>query len=95
MKGINHMQGNIRLGDILVDNGYITEEQLMSAIAYQKEDKSKRLGQIFLERNDITEDQLLIALGQRLQLDYIEGLVVQNVAIQDINGELLYMKFLK
>lgn len=39
---------NIRIGDILINTGFIKEEQLQEALAYQKVDKSKRLGAIWL-----------------------------------------------
>ena len=31
---------NIRLGDVLIDFGYITRDQLQAALAYQKEHKN-------------------------------------------------------
>ena len=40
---------NIRIGDILVNDGYITDAQLGEALAYQKVDRSKRLGAILVD----------------------------------------------
>lgn len=54
---------NIRIGDILVGDGYITEGQLQEALAYQKVDKSKRLGAILVDYGYVTESQLLGALA--------------------------------
>ncbi|MGB5822440.1 MAG: ATPase, T2SS/T4P/T4SS family [Proteocatella sp.] len=65
------MKKKLRLGDILVEYGYISENQVMQAIEIQKKDKSKRLGEILLESNMITEDQLLKALSKRLGIDII------------------------
>ena len=59
---------NVRIGDVLKQSGYITEEQLQSALAYQKEHPEKRLGGIILEQGLVTERQLLEALGKRMEL---------------------------
>ncbi len=59
---------NIRIGDILINAGFIREEQLQEALAYQKVDKSKRLGAILVEYGYVTEDQLLEALSKRLNV---------------------------
>lgn len=59
---------NIRIGDILINAGFIREEQLQEALAYQKVDKSKRLGAILVEYGYVTEDQLLAALSKRLNV---------------------------
>ena len=38
---------NIRLGDVLIEFGYITPDQLNTALAYQKEHRDLRVGQAF------------------------------------------------
>ena len=35
---------NIRIGDVLQELGYINEDQINQAVAYQKENKGVRLG---------------------------------------------------
>ena len=40
---------NIRLGDVLIEFGYITAEQLNAALAYQKEHRDLRVGQALQE----------------------------------------------
>lgn len=62
---------NIRIGDVLVGDGYISENQLQEALAYQKVDKSKRLGAILVDYGYVTENQLLGALAKRLDLKVI------------------------
>ena len=52
-----------RLGDILVKNGKITQEQLDDAIQSQGRQRDKRLGEILIERGIIDEDQLNSALA--------------------------------
>ena len=58
---------NIRIGDVLKEFGYVTDEQIEEAIAYQKSHEGVRLGGALIELNIITERQMLEALGQRLQ----------------------------
>lgn len=44
----------IRLGDLMVSAGYITDDQLGEALALQKQDRSKRIGQILIEQGYIS-----------------------------------------
>lgn len=62
---------NIRLGEVLVEYGYISEAQVQQALALQKENKGKRLGEVLIEMGAITEAQLLSALGQKLELEIL------------------------
>lgn len=63
---------NIRIGEILKNAGYITEEHLQEALVYQKIDKKKRLGSILVDYGYLTEDQLLDALSKRLNVEVID-----------------------
>lgn len=63
---------NIRIGETLVDFGYITSQQLEKALVLQKSDKKKRLGAILIENGFITEPQLLEALAKRLDLKIVD-----------------------
>ena len=51
-----------RIGDLLLEGGLITPEQLSSALATQRESHA-RLGRIFVQHGDVSEDQLLGALA--------------------------------
>jgi len=62
---------NIRIGDILKNAGFITEDHLQEALAYQKIDKTKRLGAILVDYGYVTEAQLLEALSKRLNVEVI------------------------
>lgn len=74
MKGkkVGRYMKNIPIGEVLKEYGYITEEQIAEALAYQKEHKGKRLGAVLMELKFITEKQMLEALGQRLDLKSID-----------------------
>lgn len=62
---------NIRIGDVLQELGYINDEQIGQAIAYQKENKGVRLGGALIALGFITEKQMLEALGKRLNYDVV------------------------
>lgn len=66
------MRRNIRIGDVLVEYGCATTEQVEKAVKIQSEDKSKRLGEILLDMGVVTEDQLLYALGEHLGIEVID-----------------------
>lgn len=63
---------NIPIGELLRESGYITEEQIMQALAYQKENKGKRLGTILIELGFVTEKQTLEALAKRFDLPMVD-----------------------
>lgn len=63
---------NIPIGQVLKEAGYVTEEQIQQALAYQKEHKGKPLGMILTELGFVTEYQALQALSQRLELKLLD-----------------------
>ena len=63
---------NIPIGELLKNYGYITEEQLNTALEHQKQNRSKRLGDILIELGFVTEYQKLEALGQKLDIPVIK-----------------------
>lgn len=66
----------LRIGDVLKSYGYVTEDEIGQALAYQKEHKGVRLGNALIEMGFVSEAQLLQALSQQL-----------NVPVIDISGE--------
>mgnify|MGYP001248607781 CR=1 FL=1 len=65
-------QKNIRIGDVLKEYGYVTEEQLQQALEYQKDHRDIRLGRILTDLGIVTEKQMLQALAKRLSLPLID-----------------------
>jgi|GEM_PF-992867 len=59
-----------RLGEILVANALITEEQLEVALEAQR-DSGKRLGQVLVEQRAVTEDDIAWALSTQLGYPYV------------------------
>ena len=62
----------IRIGDLMVSAGYITEDQLKEALGIQKESGGKRIGQVLLDLGYVTEVQMLSALADRLDIQLID-----------------------
>lgn len=60
-----------RLGDLLISNGLITEQQLNEALAIQKQ-VQKRLGTVLIEYGFISEPQLIEALELQLGVDFVD-----------------------
>ena len=61
----------IRLGDLLVENGKITHEQLMSALAEQKS-TGRKLGQALVDLNFVTENEINTLLAKQLHMPFID-----------------------
>ena len=47
------MKTNLRIGEVLMERNYITQEQMEQALAYQKEHREKRVGQILIELSQL------------------------------------------
>ena len=77
---------NIRIGDVLKEFGYVTDDDIGAAIEYQKTHEGVRLGGALIEMNIITERQMLEALGRRLQYNVvnISDLTVDINAVETI-----------
>lgn len=60
-----------RLGDILISDGLLTNEQLEQALEQQKQ-SHERLGTVLIEHGYITERELIDALRNQLGIDFID-----------------------
>ena len=61
----------LRLGQILVQQNWLTEAQLQAALDEQKQ-IGRRLGRILTDKGIITQDQLAQALARQLNLPYVD-----------------------
>ena len=59
----------LRLGEILLQGGLITQPQLEKAISMQKQEGG-RLGEILLKLGMVSEEQLVVAIGKQLGIPY-------------------------
>ncbi|MGE5467843.1 MAG: GspE/PulE family protein [Ignavibacteria bacterium] len=61
----------IRLGDLLIQQGLLTEEQVKLALAEQKR-SGRKLGRIFVESSFVTEEAIAKALARQLRAEYVD-----------------------
>jgi len=61
----------IRIGDLLIQQGAITEDQLMAALAEQKV-SAKRLGRVLSEMGFVEEDEMLTILSKQLNIPFVD-----------------------
>ena len=60
-----------RLGDMLLESGYITTSQLETALGQQK-GSGKRLGEVLIDSGYITEKELIDVLCMQLGIDFVD-----------------------
>ena len=86
-----------RLGDVLVEQGWLTPESLEEGLAAQTEN-GERLGQILVQQKKITEQELLEALALQLNLEVLEIVddkelhfdLVEQLPIQYLKKHLIF-----
>ncbi|MEH6435570.1 GspE/PulE family protein [Massilia sp. DD77] len=72
----------VRLGEVLMQQKLLSEEQLNQALADQKR-TGRKLGRVFVESGYVTEEQISGALARQLNIPYI------NLKFYNINDELV------
>src|ERR1017187_10316829 len=68
----------IRIGELLIKQGLMTESQLQEALTIQKQQKGSRIGEILIQVGMIKEEDFAIALGTHLSVpfaSYASGLL--------------------
>jgi type II secretory ATPase GspE/PulE/Tfp pilus assembly ATPase PilB-like protein len=61
---------SLLLGDFLVSQGLISDDQLRTALKYQKE-KGKMLGRALIDLDFLNEQEMIRALGENLGVQYV------------------------
>ena len=64
---------NTRVGDILINDGLVTREQVENALATGEK---KKIGALLIERGFVSEDQILAALAAKFCIPFIDLSVV-------------------
>ncbi|MDP2961794.1 MAG: GspE/PulE family protein [Sulfurimicrobium sp.] len=72
----------IRLGEVLIQQNLLTEEQLKQALAEQKS-SGRKLGRIFIENGFVTEEGIAEAIARQLQIPFI------NLKFYNTNADLV------
>jgi MSHA biogenesis protein MshE len=60
----------VRLGEILLQQGLLTEQQLKDALDEQKK-SGRKLGRVFVDKGFVSEEQISNALARQLQVPYV------------------------
>ena len=76
---ISGARKQIRIGDLLVEAGAITEDQLQQALVVQKE-TGGRLGNVIMDLGFISRELLITVLTTQMGIDYVE---LKTVKIDD------------
>jgi len=70
------IRNKIRLGNLLIKKGVITQEELLKALSKQKEYKAKginkKLGEILVELGFATEEEILETLSKQLGFPFVD-----------------------
>lgn len=64
-------ESKVRIGDLLVQKGLLSEAQLMDALAEQKK-SGKKIGKVVVELGFVTEKGLLTALSEHFKYPYVD-----------------------
>jgi len=78
-----------KLGLLLLDKGFLSEEQLEQSLKEQKR-TGQRLGQILLGKKLVTEDQMVEVMAERLKMPKVtlESLIIDPHVIKSVPVEL-------
>ncbi len=76
----------IKLGNILIEKGLITVEELANSLILQKKNNyKKRLGEIFIDEGYVSEKELMDILAMQFKLEYID-LFGQNINFKNLEN---------
>src|ERR1700720_4606319 len=60
----------VRLGEILLQQGMLTDEQLQQALDEQRK-SGRKLGGVFVEKGFVSEEQISTALARQLEVPFV------------------------
>ncbi len=61
-----------RLGELLVEKGYITRQQMDYILSIKKEGKREKFGHLCLREGFVTDAQLAVVLADQAELEYVD-----------------------
>ncbi len=62
----------VRIGDLLIQAGLVSREEVEEALRTQSAGKKKRIGELLIEKGLISEEQLLIALSAKFRMPVVD-----------------------
>jgi type IV pilus assembly protein PilB len=72
----------VRIGELLIKQGLVTESQLQEALSLQKQEKGKRIGEILIQTGVVKEEDFAVVLSSYLSLpfaSYASGLLKPKI----------------
>ena len=83
----------VRLGEALVEDGFITEETLEQALEESKK-KGQKLGEYFVEAGIVSEEEIAKVLSRQMDLGYvrIKDVDIPENVLKLVNYEILNKK---
>ncbi|MDE0989763.1 MAG: ATPase, T2SS/T4P/T4SS family [Pseudomonadales bacterium] len=81
----------LRLGEILVKEGVLSEAQVESALAVQKQSKGKRLGEILVDMRIVDEITIVKTLARRLDLKFVDlnQIQIPEAALKEVPSRVM------
>ncbi len=78
------------IGELLIERGFLTQEQLQEALRVQKESK-KLIGEILLELGYVSEEEVMICLTTQYGLPYLplESYEINDEVISSVPADLV------
>ncbi|MEE9553670.1 MAG: GspE/PulE family protein [candidate division Zixibacteria bacterium] len=78
-----------RIGELLVEGGAITDEQLKAALQRQKK-TGQRIGDVLISQKVLTEDQLMVAIAKRLEIPFVDldDMLIDREVVELIPAEM-------
>jgi type IV pilus assembly protein PilB len=84
-----------RIGEILIEHGSITHDQLKQALERQKSEPSKLLGAILIAMGFVSEEDIVVALATQFNVPYLPvGNFTLNETTTKLIPQELIQKFL-
>lgn len=75
-----------RIGEILIEHGSLTQDQLKHALARQKDEPGKLLGKVLIEMGFVTETDIAVALTTQFNVPYLS---LGNFALNESASKLV------
>ncbi|MBI4368207.1 MAG: hypothetical protein HY588_02325 [Candidatus Omnitrophica bacterium] len=81
-----------RIGEILIENGSLTPDQLTKALEQQKTKPGKLLGKILIEMGFVSEEDIVVALATQFNVPYLP---IGNFTISEAVDRLIPKEIIK
>ena len=82
-----------KIGEILIENGSITQKQLGEALTYQKKQPAVLLGKVLIELGYVSEEDIVVAVATQYNVPYLPiGNFSLNEAVETLMPKELIQK---